>query len=101
MSNTADEIRSRTEAFVADLSHLIRQAALEAASAALGGGAVVAVPARAAAQPGRGRPRKVAAPAPAAKAPAAAKASKAAPAAKAAPATKAAVSKKAAPKRAP
>jgi len=100
MSNAADEIRSRTEAFVASLTLLIRQSALEAASAALGGESPVAAPAPVAAKRGRGRPRKAAAPAPAAKVPAA-KATKPAPAAKAGPAPKAPASKKAAaPKRA-
>jgi hypothetical protein len=75
MSNAADEIRARTEAFVADLSRLIKDAALEAASTALGGGTVAPAPSpvKVAAKRGRGRPRKAAAPAPVAKAPAAAR----------------------------
>ena len=92
MSNAADEIRARTQAFVASLVVLIRQAALEAASAALGGGTTVATPAPVAATRGRGRPRKAAAPVPAAKAPVVAKA---APAAKAPAAKKAAAAKRA------
>ncbi len=96
MSNAADEIRARTEAFVASLTVLIRQSALEAASAALGGGARVAAPAIAAAKRGRGRPRKAApAPAPTAKTPAAAKSAKAAPAAKAPVSKKPAAAKRA------
>lgn len=95
MSNAADEIRSRTEAFVASLTVLIRQAALEAASAALGGGAAAPAPAKAAVKRGRGRPRKTAAPTPVAKAPAAAKAAKAAPAAKASVSRKPAAVKRA------
>lgn len=78
MSNAADEIRARTETFVASLAVLIRQAALEAASAALGGGTTVAAPTKVASTPRRGRPRKAVAAAPAAKAPVAAKAAPAA-----------------------
>ena len=100
-------IRSKTETFIANLTVLIKRAALESVSAALGGAAVAAVaaPAPVAAKRGRGRPKKVATPAPVAKAapatpatkaPVAAKATKAAPAAKVAPAAKAPVSKKAA-----
>jgi hypothetical protein len=84
MSNVENEIRSKTEAFVTDLAVLVRRAALESASAALGGGAVAAAHASVPAKRGPGRPRKVVAAAPAAKAPApVAKAAKAAPAAKA------------------
>ena len=105
MPNIDDEIRSKLEAFAADLTALVRRLALEAVIAALGTGAAVAVAvtAPAAAKRGRGRPRKAAAPAPAAVP--AAKAAKGRPtakAAKAAPAAKAPVSKRpAAPKRAP
>ena len=92
MPNIEDEIRSKTEAFIANLTVLIKRAALESVSAALGGAAVatVAAPAQVAAQRGRGRPKKIATPAPVAKAapatpatkaPVAAKATKAAPAA--------------------
>jgi hypothetical protein len=98
MQNIDDEIRSHTEAFASTLTALIRQAALESVSAALGG-ASVAAPAQVAAKRGPGRPRKAAAVAAATKAPAV-KAAPAAKAAKAAPAAKAPVSKKAAaPKR--
>lgn len=92
-----DEIRAHTEAFVNDISALVRRAALEAVTAALG--AKAAAPAKAPAK----APVKAAAPAkkPAAapkKAPAAKK-----PAAKAAPAAKApaAPAKKAAPAKRP
>ena len=102
MPNIDDEIRAKTEAFVANLTVLVRRAALESVSAALGGSASsasVAAPAQAAPKRGRGRPRKVAS-VPAAKAPTAAKPPVSARAA-AAPATKAPVSKKVvAPKRA-
>jgi hypothetical protein len=99
MQNIDDEIRSHTDAFASTLTALIRQAALESVSAALGGIASVAAPVQVAAKRGPGRPKKVAAPTLAAKAPAAVKAP-AAKATKAAPAAKAAVSKKsAAPKR--
>ncbi len=108
MANIDDEIRSKTEAFVSDLTVLVRRAALESVSAALGGvsgggahKATVAAAIPVAAKRGPGRPRKVAtaAPAPVAKAPAVKTpvSAKAAPA----PAAKAPVSKKAAaPKRA-
>ncbi len=92
MPNIEQEIRTKTEAFAKDLAVLVRQAALEAAAAALGGGAPAAPPVHAAVKRGRGRPRKAAALA--AKAPAARTRAKAAP-------TKAAVSRRAAPKRAP
>lgn len=81
MPNIEDEIRSKTEAFAADLAILVRRAALEAAQAALGGhlpAAHHAAPARAAVKRGRGAPRKAAAVAKAAPA----KSVKAAPAAK-------------------
>jgi hypothetical protein len=64
MPNIEDEIRSKTEAFAADLAVLVRRAALEAAASALGGAAPPGVPAKVAAKRGRGRPRKVAAAAP-------------------------------------
>jgi hypothetical protein len=107
MSNIEEEIRAKTEAFAADLAVLVRRVALESVSAVLGG-AAAAAPAKVAARRGPGRPKKVAAPAPAP--PAAVKrgpgrpkkvvapAAKA-PVAKAAPASKAAVSKKPAAKR--
>jgi hypothetical protein len=84
-----DDIRSQTESFVADVTALIRRAALDAVRAALasGQGAAalkVAAPAKKAA-PAKAAPAKKAAPAPAKKA------------AKAAP--KAAAKKAAAPKR--
>jgi hypothetical protein len=85
-----DEIRSKTASFVAGLTGVIKQMALEAVETALGGGKH-ATPAKAAA------PARLAAAAPRAKAAPAApkKAVKAAPAAKAAaPAAKAPVSKK-------
>jgi hypothetical protein len=97
MSSVDDEIRSKTQAFTNDLAVLVRRAALECVAAALRGDTDVAVaaPVQVAAQPGRGRPRKVA-PAPAAPAtPAVLKP------ARVAPASTPAVSKKAAPKRAP
>jgi hypothetical protein len=95
MSSVDDEIRSKTQAFTNDLAALVRRAALECVAAALRGDTDVAVAAQVAAQPGRGRPRKVA-PAPAAPAtPAVLKP------ARVAPASTPAVSKKAAPKRAP
>jgi hypothetical protein len=72
MPTLDDEIRSKTEAFASDLAVLVRQAALEAVGAALGGGATMAAPVQVAAKRGRGRPRKSAAPAPAAQVPAAA-----------------------------
>ncbi len=78
MSNVEQELQSRVNAFVAELSGLVRRAALEAVSAALGGG-------------GASAPKKAGAPkkAPAAK--------KAAPGKKAAPvATKPAAAPKAA-----
>jgi hypothetical protein len=78
MQNINDEIRSHTEAFAATLTALVRKAALESVSAALGG-VSVAAPAQVPAKRGPGRPRKVAA----------APAAKAAPVVKAAPATKA------------
>jgi DNA-binding NtrC family response regulator len=65
MSDAKNEIKVRVEAFVDELSALVRRAALEAVEQALGtkGGAAAA-----AAAPARkpGRPRKTAAPAPAA-----------------------------------
>jgi hypothetical protein len=96
MPNIDDEIRSKTEAFAKELTVLVRRAALESVSAALGSGAAaVTAPVHVGAKRGRGRPKKVAPPA--AKATPAAKA---APAARA-PAPKAPVSRKpAAPKRA-
>jgi hypothetical protein len=127
MPNINDEIRSTTEAFVSSLTVLIKRAALESVSAALGAPpAAVPAPAQVAAKRGRpkkvvavatkrgrGRPKRVIAPAasaakalapatvaPVAKAPAAEPASAAKAASKAAPASKAPVSKKAAaPKR--
>jgi hypothetical protein len=104
MPDIDEEIRSKTEAFAKDLAVLVRRAALEAATIALGGGATATAPVKVSApKRGRGRPRKAAAaPVPAAKVPAAAKPTKAVPAAKAAPASKAPVSKKpVAAKRAP
>ena len=102
MLNTDDELRSQTEAFATDLVDLVRRAALESVSAALGG-ANLATPFKVAAKRGPGRPRKVAAPiartpAPATKLPAVVKASKAP--AKAAPPSKPATRKVAVPKRA-
>ena len=99
MPNIDEEIRAKTEAFARDLTVLVRRAALEAAAAALGGGAPLAAPVAVAAKRGRGRPRKAvpAAPAPKAAARPAAKAA----AKPAAPVSKAAVSKKASQKRAP
>jgi hypothetical protein len=106
MPNIDEEIRSKTEVFARDLTVLVRRAALEAAAAALGGGSMpAAAPIAVAAKRGRGRPRKVVAPAAvsqasqAAAAPKARAAAKAAP--KAAPVSRAAVSKRAAAKRAP
>jgi hypothetical protein len=99
MPNIDDEIRSKTETFVSDLTVLIKRAALESVSAALGGAApggraaAVSAPVPVAVKRGRGRPKKTATPAPAAKA---APVAKAAP--KAAPAAKAS-KKAAAPKR--
>src|ERR1700722_4377403 len=90
MSTIMDEIRSKTESFAAGLALLVRRAALESVSAALGSVAAPA-PVRVAVKRGPGRPKKVAAPAPPAKVPA----SKTAPASKSAsPASKAAVAKK-------
>ncbi|MEO7330876.1 MAG: DNA-binding protein [Minicystis sp.] len=62
MSDAKNEIKNRVDAFVDELSALVRRAALEAVEQALGnkGGATAAVPAR---KPGR--PRKVVAAAPA------------------------------------
>ena len=103
MPNIDEEIRVKTEAFARDLTVLVRRAALEAASAALGGGSLpAAAPIAVAVKRGRGRPRKVVAPAQvtqAAAAPKARAAAKVAP--KAAPVSRAAVSKKAPAKRAP
>ena len=110
MSNIDDEIRAQIEAFAANLTAMVRRAALEAVTSAIGG-APAAAPARVATKRGRGRPKKAAAAAPAeaaaapVKAAAIAKAAKAPAAAakpaKAAPAPKAPVSKRAAaPKRA-
>jgi len=96
--NIDHDIRAQIEAFAENLTALVRRAALDAVTAAIGGAPATA-PSGAPAKRGRGRPRKVAlpaaAPAKAAKAPAAT-----AKAAKRAPAAKAAVSKKAA-KRSP
>lgn len=63
MSDAKTEIKNKVDAFVDELSALVRRAALEAVEQALGnkGGAAPAAPAR---KPGR--PRKSAAPAPAA-----------------------------------
>jgi hypothetical protein len=74
MRTVEDQIHSRIEAFVEELTALVRAAALEAVAGALSQGRSVAAPAPAvaAARP-RGRPRKSKAPA------AAAPASKAAP----------------------
>jgi hypothetical protein len=85
MQNINDEIRSHTEAFASTLTALVRQAALESVSAALGGSSTVAAPAQVAGKRGRGRPKKVAQATPATKAVAAAPATKAA---AATPATK-------------
>jgi hypothetical protein len=96
MSNIDDQIRAGTDAFVSDLIVLIRRAALESVSAALGP-ASSGGPVEVAVKRGRGRPRKVATAAPAAKVTVAARAvppPKAAPAAKAAPAGKKAVAAK-------
>jgi hypothetical protein len=60
MPNINDEIRSTTEAFVSHLTVLVRQAALESVTAALGGAAAVAAPVHVATK--RGRPKKAAAP---------------------------------------
>jgi hypothetical protein len=95
MPNIDDEIRSKTETFVSSLTVLIRRAALESVSAALGGGAVPAAVVIAVKR-GRGRPRKVAAVAVAARAPAAVQAARPAPAARA-PAGRKAVAQKRAP----
>ena len=104
-----EEIRSKTEAFARDLTVLVRRAALEAASVALGGRAPWSTaPIAVAVKRGRGRPRKSAAVAPSRlphlprlprPAPRGRPAAKAAP--KAAPVSKAAVSRKAPTKRAP
>ncbi len=92
MSNIDDEIRAKTDAFVADLIVLIRRAALESVSAALGSGwggsgwggsGPVAASVEGAVKRGRGRPKKIASAAPIAKAP-----TKAAPPAKPAPSPK-------------
>ena len=61
-TNSEDEIRTKTEAFAQDLADLVRRAALEAVTAALGAGAPVAAAIPAATKRGRGRPRKAAAP---------------------------------------
>ncbi len=99
MQNIDDEIRSKTEAFVSTLTSLVRQAALQSVSAALGGTPAAVIPAGVVKR-GRGRPRKVVPAAPVSRAPArAATPVKAAPAAKPAaarPAVKVAVAKKAA-----
>ena len=58
MSHSEDQIRSRVDAFVNELSDLVRQAALEAVADALKKGEPSVAPARKA-----GRPAKVAAPA--------------------------------------
>jgi hypothetical protein len=95
-TNIDDEIRHKTEAFAKDLTILVRRAALEAATAALGGATFAAPAAAPAAKRGRGRPRKAAVAAPAAAPVAkAAKGRTAAKGPKAAPAAKAPVSKKA------
>jgi hypothetical protein len=95
MPNIDDEIRAQIEAFAENLTAMVRRAALDAVTAAIGGAPAAAQPAKR----GRGRPRKdagaAAAPAKAAKTPAAAKP------AKGAPAAKAPVAKKAGAKRAP
>jgi len=94
MPSIDDEIRSKTDAFVSNLTVLIRRAALESVSAALGASPPVVAPVEVAVKRGPGRPRKAPPASPSAKAPSA----KAAPAAKAtsaAPASR----KAAAPKR--
>jgi hypothetical protein len=65
MSDAKNEIKNRVDAFVDELSALVRRAALEAVEQALGskGGAPAAAPAR---KPGRPRKVVAAAPAPAA-----------------------------------
>jgi hypothetical protein len=63
MPNIDDEIRSKTEAFAADLAVLVRRVALESVSAALGG-TTVATPVLVAVKRGPGRPKKVVAAAP-------------------------------------
>lgn len=63
MMNTNDEIRTKTEAFAADIAALVKKAALEAVLAALGGEKAAKAPAPRA-------PAKKPAPAPAAPAPA-------------------------------
>jgi hypothetical protein len=68
MHNIEDEIRSKTEAFAADLAVLVRRAALEAAASALGGAAPQGAAVKVAVKRGRGRPRKSVAPAPVARA---------------------------------
>src|SRR5580700_4135765 len=64
MLNINDEIRSKTEAFANQLGDVVRRAALESVSAALGGVTVTA-PIEASAKRGPGRPKKVISPAPA------------------------------------
>jgi hypothetical protein len=96
MLNIDDEIRSKTQAFATELAALVRRAALESVSTALGG-VTASAPFPVAARRGPGRPKKAVAPAPAARTSASVKASKAP--AKAAPASKAPASRKAPPKR--
>src|SRR5262245_9451497 len=79
MINIDEEIRSKLEAFAIDLTALVRRAAVEAVATALGGAAAAAP---GVVKRGRGRPRKVAAPAPVAKVKASGRRAKAAPAAK-------------------
>jgi hypothetical protein len=104
MLNIDDEIRSQTAAFATDLADLVRRAALESVSTALGGaGATVILPVKVLTKRGPGRPKKVV-PAPATKtqAPASKSAAAVKPSktpVKAAPVSKAPVSRKAAPKR--
>lgn len=90
MPNIDEEIRSKTQAFVSNLTDLIKRAALESVSTALGSTRVPIPPApvKVAARRGPGRPKKVVASAAKALAPAA-KSVKAAPASKAAPFKKA------------
>ena len=91
MLTIEDEIRSQTEAFAMEIANLVRRAALDAVTAALGTAGVTA-PDRPAAK--RGRPGKRAAAAPVAKTRGAAKAAKA-------PAAKVGIRRAAAPTRAP
>jgi hypothetical protein len=60
MPNIDDELRAKTAAFATDLADLVRRAALESVSAALGSTTVTApAPIEVAVKRGRGRPRKV------------------------------------------